>query len=173
MDTNNSKTERPETSQFIDSIFESTEERSSETRKSVNLLNTRNLSADSFSQSDKITPKTFHRRYTTSKMRLPKRIILIRHGESLGNADESSYCRVPDWKIPLTKVGQEQAKEVGKKLNQLIEPNAPVTIYTSPYMRTKQTLALLLSELETKNILSVREEPRLTGKSLKFSCTLH
>jgi hypothetical protein len=33
---------------------------------------------------------------------LPRRIILVRHGESEGNVDESMYCRVPDPKISLT-----------------------------------------------------------------------
>jgi broad specificity phosphatase PhoE len=33
---------------------------------------------------------------------LPRRIILVRHGESEGNVDESMYCRVPDPRIRLT-----------------------------------------------------------------------
>ena len=35
------------------------------------------------------------------KLRLPKRIILVRHGESLGNVDEQYYENTPDWKIPV------------------------------------------------------------------------
>lgn len=37
-----------------------------------------------------------------SRRVLPRRIILVRHGESEGNVDESMYCRVPDPKISLT-----------------------------------------------------------------------
>ena len=56
---------------------------------------------------------------------LPKRIILVRHGESIGNsnfpctmytriilgvlignADEGAYCSIPDWKIPLVSTYQ-------------------------------------------------------------------
>jgi hypothetical protein len=29
----------------------------------------------------------------------PRRIILVRHGESMGNVDESSYCTTPDWYV--------------------------------------------------------------------------
>ena len=30
----------------------------------------------------------------------PKRIILVRHAESIGNIDENAYTFIPDWKIP-------------------------------------------------------------------------
>ena len=43
----------------------------------------------------------------------PRRIILIRHGESLGNIDEVAYTTTPDWKIPLTRRGRAQAADVG------------------------------------------------------------
>ena len=46
-------------------------------------------------------------------MKIPKRIILVRHGESLGNFDESVYCTVPDWKVPLTETGKKQSIEAG------------------------------------------------------------
>lgn len=38
-----------------------------------------------------------------TKYQLPKRIILLRHGESLGNVDDTAYSTIPDWKIPLTR----------------------------------------------------------------------
>ena len=38
-----------------------------------------------------------------AKYLLPKRIILLRHGESLGNIDDTAYANIPDWKIPLTR----------------------------------------------------------------------
>ncbi len=38
-----------------------------------------------------------------TKYLLPKRIILLRHGESLGNIDDTAYASIPDWKIPLTR----------------------------------------------------------------------
>mmetsp|Transcript_10816 Transcript_10816/g.20018 ORF Transcript_10816/g.20018 Transcript_10816/m.20018 type:complete len:113 (+) Transcript_10816:201-539(+) len=40
----------------------------------------------------------------------PRRIILIRHGQSEGNVDERAYVTTADWRIPLTEVGRNQAK---------------------------------------------------------------
>ena len=52
--------------------------------------------------------------------RLPKRIILVRHGESLGNVDEGAYADTPDWSIPLTDEGKLQAQHLGGQLKELI-----------------------------------------------------
>lgn len=43
----------------------------------------------------------------------PKRIILIRHGESEGNVDKNIYEQKPDYALELTHRGIHQAKEVG------------------------------------------------------------
>lgn len=40
-----------------------------------------------------------------TKSRFPKNIILVRHGESLGNVDEQAYVTTADWRIPLTEKG--------------------------------------------------------------------
>jgi len=45
-----------------------------------------------------------------------QRIILIRHGESLGNIDERAYVTTADWRIPLTERGREQARSAGRKV---------------------------------------------------------
>ncbi len=42
-------------------------------------------------------------KHQKTKYQLPKRIILLRHGESLGNVDDTAYSTIPDWKIPLTR----------------------------------------------------------------------
>jgi len=55
-----------------------------------------------------------------SGYKLPKRIILVRHGESLGNEDEKAYERVPDWKIPLTEKGKQQSRVAASKIKELI-----------------------------------------------------
>lgn len=82
----------------------------------------------------------------------------------MGNTNESTYCSIPDWKIPLTPLGQEQAREAGRKIKALIGDRAPIAIYSSPYIRTKQTLALIMKELSDHPVMSIREEPRLTGR---------
>jgi hypothetical protein len=72
----------------------------------------------------------------------PHRIILVRHGESEGNLDESVYRRTPDAHISLTQLGKDQAIEAGKKLkNEVINggPDENIYVYLSPYLRSKQT----------------------------------
>mmetsp|Transcript_20303 Transcript_20303/g.31288 ORF Transcript_20303/g.31288 Transcript_20303/m.31288 type:complete len:287 (-) Transcript_20303:30-890(-) len=97
----------------------------------------------------------------------PRRIILLRHGESLGNADESAYVTTADWRIPLTNLGKEQAAEAGKCLREKIsEEDAKVIFYHSPYLRTKQTLDELLPYFSDSEILSCLEEPRICEQQI-------
>ncbi|KAF2313351.1 hypothetical protein P3X46_030068 [Hevea brasiliensis] len=94
----------------------------------------------------------------------PRRIILVRHGESEGNVDESTYTRVPDPKIGLTQKGKAQAQETGKRIRQMIEKDGSdwkVYFYVSPYRRTLETLQNLARPFERTRIAGMREEPRL------------
>lgn len=72
--------------------------------------------------SDEI-PRRLHTHFSAIRtgFRLPRRIILIRHGESLGNVDDTSYASIPDWKIPLTRRGERQAAHAGEDLHKLIK----------------------------------------------------
>jgi len=89
--------------------------------------------------------------------RRPLRIVLLRHGESEANVDQTVFERVPDHTIPLTVAGREQAVAAGKELRVQFEEQ-PVRVYVSPYRRTLQTLdALGLDDL----VETTREEPRL------------
>ncbi|KAG6545687.1 hypothetical protein Mapa_012872 [Marchantia paleacea] len=95
----------------------------------------------------------------------PKRIILVRHGQSEGNVDESAYTRIPDSKIALTEEGWNQAISCGKKMRAMIESDEgddwKVYFYVSPYKRTLQTLRGIGLAFERERIAGVREEPRL------------
>uniref|UniRef100_A0A7S1XZL4 Uncharacterized protein n=1 Tax=Phaeomonas parva TaxID=124430 RepID=A0A7S1XZL4_9STRA len=91
----------------------------------------------------------------------PARIILVRHGESAGNVDPQAYVNTPDWKIPLTKKGWKDARLAGQQIKEIVG-DSPIYIYTSPYLRTKQTLAGMVGAWDTNEIVGVREEPRLT-----------
>jgi len=83
---------------------------------------------------------------------------LLRHGESLGNVDESAYVTTADWRIPLTNLGKEQAVEAGRCLREKIsEEDAKIVFYYSPYLRTKQTLDELLPYFSDSEILSCLE----------------
>lgn len=90
-------------------------------------------------------------------MGAPERIFMIRHGQSAANADTSIYNRVPDYRIPLTERGVEQARIAGEDLRRKLD-GQQVCVYVSPYLRAYQTLeALNLGSLVERVI----EEPRL------------
>lgn len=95
----------------------------------------------------------------------PKRIILVRHGQSEGNVDESVYTRVADPKVGLTEKGVEEAEECGRKMREMIEKDGgddwKVYFYVSPYKRGIETLRNLAKSFERSRIAGVREEPRL------------
>lgn len=97
----------------------------------------------------------------STKLRLPKRILLVRHGQSLGNVNEEAYHTIPDWLIPITEVGHNQAKDMGKKIKELIG-NEPIYLYYSPYLRTRQTMVSMMESLQDNPIYGIREEPRIT-----------
>ncbi len=82
---------------------------------------------------------------------------MIRHGQSMANADTSIYNRVPDYRIPLTPLGLEQATAAGDRIRRELD-GRQVCVYVSPYLRAHQTLeALNLGNLTERVI----EEPRL------------
>lgn len=43
----------------------------------------------------------------------PNRIILVRHGESEGNADRNNYETIPDYALDLTQNGMLEAVSAG------------------------------------------------------------
>lgn len=106
----------------------------------------------------------------------PRRIILVRHGQSEGNVDETVYTRVADPKIGLTEEGKAQAEECGRNIRDLIQKdgfqNWKLYFYVSPYRRTLETLKSLARPFERFRIAGIREEPRLReqdfGNSLTF-----
>jgi len=101
-------------------------------------------------------------RATQPPTQRPIRIILVRHGESLGNVDESAYVTTPDWCVPLTDRGHEQASETGKELKRIIGNDDGAFFYYSPYRRTIDTMKEFEKHLHPKQIISMREEPRIS-----------
>ncbi|XP_022719325.1 phosphoglycerate mutase-like protein AT74 [Durio zibethinus] len=97
---------------------------------------------------------------------LPKRIILVRHGESEGNLDTSAYSTTPDHKISLTEQGRAQACLAGSHLRDLVSshgsfPDWRVYFYVSPYERTRSTLREIGKSFSKKRVIGVREECRI------------
>ncbi|KAM0046233.1 putative phosphoserine phosphatase [Helianthus debilis subsp. tardiflorus] len=95
----------------------------------------------------------------------PRRIILVRHGQSEGNVDESVYTRVADPNIRLTERGRREAEECGVRIREMIEKDGAddwkVYFYVSPYQRTIETLRGLGKAFDRSRIAGVREEPRV------------
>ncbi|MEJ1379031.1 MAG: phosphoglycerate mutase family protein [Candidatus Sedimenticola sp. (ex Thyasira tokunagai)] len=89
----------------------------------------------------------------------PKNIILVRHGQSIGNVDKSHYALTPDYRLQLTDVGMDQAIQAGKVISDLVR-NESVYAYYSPWIRTKQTFGCIHEQMPNK-IVRALEDPRL------------
>ncbi|WP_328718988.1 histidine phosphatase family protein [Streptomyces sp. NBC_00247] len=90
-------------------------------------------------------------------MARPQRIVLVRHGESEGNVDDTVYEREPDHALRLTHTGLQQAEAAGLRLREVFGEER-VSVYVSPYRRTHETFRSLGLDLTR---VRVREEPRL------------
>ena len=89
----------------------------------------------------------------------PKRIILVRHGESEGNLDKNQYETVPDYALNLTPKGVDQARQAGAEIKNLIGTET-LHVYVSPYYRTRQTYQCIKEYVGT-NVVKAVEDPRL------------
>ncbi|MDX2191501.1 MAG: histidine phosphatase family protein [Bacteroidota bacterium] len=89
----------------------------------------------------------------------PKRIILIRHGESIGNTNKEIYNSVPDYALELTEKGHEQALNAGVELKKLVG-DSKMAIYVSPMWRTRMTFEGIAKSFN-KNQINYKEDPRL------------
>jgi len=77
------------------------------------------------------------------------RILLVRHGESMGNADPTVHATTADHAVPLSERGREQAREAGKHIARHFETHASdeqrhVRLWLSPYRRTRETADALV-----------------------------
>jgi broad specificity phosphatase PhoE len=89
----------------------------------------------------------------------PKRILLIRHGQSEGNADKKLLETKPDYVLKLTAEGIEQAKRAGKEIQSIISQET-VQVYLSPFYRTRQTYQYIAESIK-ENIVKAFEDPRI------------
>lgn len=96
---------------------------------------------------------------------LPRRLLLVRHGESEANVNREVYSNTPDWKIPLTDLGREQAFDCGKRLRNIIQ-DEKLYIYYSPYARTRQTLDEIRRSFDEAQIQGEREDERLREQEM-------
>ena len=93
---------------------------------------------------------------------LPDKIFLVNHGETEANINKRLYTQIPQDKIKLTKKGEEQALEVGKKLQNLINQNELLKFYISSYMRSLQTFDIIKKGFQNKKYKFISQiEPLL------------
>ena len=77
------------------------------------------------------------------------RVLLVRHGESLGNVDPMVHATTADHAVPLSDRGVEQAREAGRQVAAYYErvlgsARPHVRLWVSPYRRTRQTADALM-----------------------------
>jgi len=89
----------------------------------------------------------------------PKRIILVRHGQSEGNEDGLNYETIPDYALNLTSKGKQQSIAAGEEIQSIIG-DEKVYAYVSPYYRTRQTYDGIASVLKD-HIQVSHEDPRI------------
>jgi broad specificity phosphatase PhoE len=94
----------------------------------------------------------------------PKRIFIVRHGQSKGNVNREVYKDTPDYAVELTDVGNGEAVGVGQNMSNIIE-NESVQFYVSPFWRTRQTYRGIRQSfpryLKNHGIYKYYEDPRL------------
>jgi probable phosphoglycerate mutase len=82
----------------------------------------------------------------------PKQLWLVRHGQSQGNvardlADAAGHSvinlDVRDVDVPLSQLGERQARAAGRWFADLAPGERPELILSSPYLRAKQTAAAI------------------------------
>ncbi len=72
-------------------------------------------------------------------------IFLMRHANSMANADRTVYLDLPDHAIPLAPHGHAQAVEGGEVFARFLKSNPEILtgqmrLWFSPYLRTRQTM---------------------------------
>lgn len=91
------------------------------------------------------------------------KFIMVRHGESEGNRDRR-FTITTD--TPLTDRGRQQAQRAGRRITQLFRPEV---IVSSPFVRARQTSAIIAEELrlpiEVVHDLHERDLGCLKGQS--------
>lgn len=100
------------------------------------------------------------------------KIDIIRHAESMGNVDLSVYRQMPDYKVPLTEAGRNQAFQKGIEMAK--SGKRYDLIYFSPMIRAVDTFDFILKgydhvqeriSLSTTHELQTHWEPLLREQS--------
>lgn len=100
--------------------------------------------------------------------RRPKKIFVLRHGESEANIDPAIYDIKADNKIELTENGKSQAVLAAEGIINQLPANAKrVKLYVSPFKRTRQTAELIKEQLTKLGIqVLIKEDPRIREQEM-------
>jgi broad specificity phosphatase PhoE len=100
-----------------------------------------------------------------SKIPFPKSVWLIRHGQSTANLarHKAEREKLPaidyaerEMDIPLSEVGVQQSITVGNWFE--LQPQKPIVIFSSPYLRTIETARLIAERAKLRNIETIYDE---------------
>jgi 2,3-bisphosphoglycerate-dependent phosphoglycerate mutase len=101
--------------------------------------------------------------------RWPERLWIVRHGESAGNVARDAALRSGhavidiaerDADVALSRVGEEQARSLGRWFAELADGGRPTMCFASPYRRAIQTADLVAREGGVETGLTVDERLR-------------
>ena len=110
---------------------------------------------------------------------LPPKVLLVRHGQSMGNVNESLYATISDNAMPLTALGWEQARAAGRHLKDTVlaaaentgqqqqqqaQQQQKIHFIVSPYVRTWETL---------HGLLAAWVDPRQSASQAEWYAQLH
>ncbi|MCH8614016.1 histidine phosphatase family protein [Arsenicicoccus dermatophilus] len=99
----------------------------------------------------------------------PRRLVLVRHGQSLGNVADAEARQAGsgtldldfrDADTPLSDLGQEQAAALGEWLRDLPEDRRPDVVLASPYERARTTAQIALERAGLDHTLVLDERLR-------------
>lgn len=99
-------------------------------------------------------------------------LVIIRHGESAGNAAAAAANAAGaevitidrrDADVPLSPVGVEQARALRSALTPLLADGPPTGVWSSPYLRARETASLALGD---EHRAAIRVDERLRDREL-------
>ncbi|HTH45013.1 MAG TPA: histidine phosphatase family protein [Oxalicibacterium sp.] len=92
-----------------------------------------------------------------SSHKWPERIWLVRHGQSAGNvarelAEAGGFALIDiaerDIDVPLSALGEQQARALGRWFCELPPAEQPTVVLTSPYLRARHTADAILQSID-------------------------
>ena len=87
------------------------------------------------------------------KQQWPTRLLIARHGQSAGNVARDKAeaeglhlidMATRDVDVPLSELGQQPARALGRWMGRLPEEERPTAVLASPYLRARETARLAM-----------------------------